>query len=438
MTDSQTITLKARDATRLAFAVPNIGVDQADAVSKLLTKNHGDHRFHDHIVHSLITLYGLGASPAELQKNFDENATYQRPLGPIDEVVTHSFSNPEEFRSGLGIRSNYAPYLSFFTSELESHGIAEVLDKYLFARTPLADDMLSRLFASIVHPLIHLGFALEADSIPLLAEALAETAAHPNTLLPYFLESERAANASSYPPRTLYDMILAAHNDKSLPSHVDENHSDIGAEFASPSALPSIVPIASRYQIDPSLPAPHNDIRAAIAEQTATLAHVVTAAQTPGKKLKLDFLLIHALNVSIFLPVFLRSSYVAEDAVRRLVEWNARNCLVLYAHVRCPKLYPEIVAGYEGREEHGDWERVFREACVRGGDGHLVKVVRALAAGERWCREWEGEEWLKVRGQEWRKLAGLTLDSMATEEEEPNWVFGAGGEEAWKDVPAKL
>lgn len=443
MSNSQTITFKNEDASHMAFSVPDISQEQADAVSNLLTENHkrfhiffNDRSFHNHIAHHLVTIYGLGATPADMQKAFDGNTSYQRRLKPVDEKVTEEFTDLDTFKSNLGQGSAYGSFLAYFTSELEAHGTEKVLDKYLFARTPLADDMLGRLFAGLQHPLIHLGFALESQSVLLMAEALAMTAVHGNFLLPYFLQTEKAAaDRQTGTPKTLLRMIEDAYADKSLLSHARKEGFRICEEFMTPEALPKMVALASQYRIDSSNPSPLNSVRTAVAEQMSTLAHVTTAIHRSDKKIKLDFFFIHPTNASVFLPLILESPLIKPAAIQRLVEWKARGDVLMYAHLWCPKLRPEGVRSFTPPAEHQTWDAIFRYVRSVDDDGHLPKLIRALAAGERFCKPYEKEQWCMVKGDQWRNMAALAVDSM---NHGPHWIRKAGDDAAWESVPARM
>ena len=101
--------------------------------------------FIDHIVHQILTLYALGASPETLQKQYNNNTAYQRPPVPINDAVIQDLEDPSKFSKYLGDETHYRDYLSFFKSLLDQHGYEKVLNDYLFKGDELAEDMLTRL-----------------------------------------------------------------------------------------------------------------------------------------------------------------------------------------------------------------------------------------------------------------------------------------------------
>lgn len=69
------------------FYVEGLTSESAEKASQLLQANHDQYHtffnqsgFHNHITHHLLTLFALNASPEELQKAYDANASYQRPV----------------------------------------------------------------------------------------------------------------------------------------------------------------------------------------------------------------------------------------------------------------------------------------------------------------------------------------------------------------------
>jgi hypothetical protein len=88
----------------------------------------------------------LGASPGDLQNDYDTNKSYQKPSKPVDEDLVQKLKDREEFRSQSGKRENYSNFLVFFQREIEAKGVSPVINEYIFAGDEYADDMLFRLF----------------------------------------------------------------------------------------------------------------------------------------------------------------------------------------------------------------------------------------------------------------------------------------------------
>ena len=126
--------------------------DAAEKTSALLQENHDNHHiffndegFHNHIVHHLLAIYSLGASPSTISKGYDTNASYQLPPKPIHDRLPLDFADSAIFSKHLGDGQYYHDYLLFFQNEISAKGYEAVILEYLFegderaeyARTPI-------------------------------------------------------------------------------------------------------------------------------------------------------------------------------------------------------------------------------------------------------------------------------------------------------------
>jgi len=64
-------------------------------------------------------------------------------------------------------------------------------------------------------------------------------------------------------------------------------------------------------------------------------------------------------------------------------------------------------------------------------DGHAIKLARAVAHGEEVCKNYENEDWCKIKGYMWLKVGNMVIDSV--EDDGVHWARSVGFEEAWKD-----
>ena len=101
----------------------------------------------DHIVHHILTIFALGASPQVLQEQYDRNASYQRPPVPLDDNIVNDLSDPAKYRKYLGDERYYRDYLLFFQKEMEKKGYEEVINEYVLKGDDRADDLLGRMYA---------------------------------------------------------------------------------------------------------------------------------------------------------------------------------------------------------------------------------------------------------------------------------------------------
>lgn len=138
------------------FYVPGIKDESAKRASGLLQENHDQHHiffnksgFHNHIAHHLLTVYALAANPDQIQKQYDDNKSYQRPSQPLEDSIIEDMSDPEHFQKFLGQEKYYNDYLKLFQKEINAKGWENVLNEYLFAGDERAEAMLVRMFAGM-------------------------------------------------------------------------------------------------------------------------------------------------------------------------------------------------------------------------------------------------------------------------------------------------
>lgn len=101
----------------------------------------------DHIAHHILTLYALGASPTQIQRQYDNNKSYQRAPPPVDDGVLEDLHDPVKFRRYLANERYYHDYLVYFQGEMDKKGYEDVLNEYVLKGDERADDMLVRMYA---------------------------------------------------------------------------------------------------------------------------------------------------------------------------------------------------------------------------------------------------------------------------------------------------
>lgn len=117
---------------------------------------------------------------------------------------------------------------------------------------------------------------------------------------------------------------------------------------------------------------------------------------------------MHCVTSSIFLSKIVTLPYLDTRTKLRVLEWKGRADLVFYVSRGVPNLLLEEVTTYEAPN---DWKTIFHESSVHPrDDGHLSKLVRALANGEKVCRPFEAraeELGLLITGDMWLKIANM-------------------------------
>jgi hypothetical protein len=142
--------------------------------SSLLQLNHDQNHiffnpegFHNHIAHHLLAIFALGASPEELQRAYDDNSGYQRPLGKVDEANVKAFVDEEDgdssngtgaqvkgqvqgkWKECLGKQKHFHDFEEYFQRRIDEKGWQGVVREALFAGTERSEDLLIRMFGGI-------------------------------------------------------------------------------------------------------------------------------------------------------------------------------------------------------------------------------------------------------------------------------------------------
>lgn len=89
------------------------------------------------------------------------------------------------------------------------------MNEYLFSGDRLAESLLSRMFAGLVHPIIHLGFGIEFQQPAIIAQAFAQASVHEDYLgEAFFIPAEETAGG------------LGLRGDKTLVEIIDQMRTD--------------------------------------------------------------------------------------------------------------------------------------------------------------------------------------------------------------------
>ncbi|KAF2467859.1 uncharacterized protein BDR25DRAFT_291277 [Lindgomyces ingoldianus] len=432
---------------KATFSVPGVSKESAETTNRLLQENHEKYHiffnqsgFHNHIAHHLLTIYALGASPSELKKAYDNNASYQRPPVALEPAVVADMHVPERYKSYLGDEKYYHDFLVYFKDEIEKKGWQEVVNDYVFKGDERADDMLVRMFGGFLHPLIHLGFGIEFQQPAIIAEALAQAAVHGAWMGAFFHGCEATTWANSPDRRSektiiqLLDEIRGDEKLREAPHWGDGNKIRDGIFQRGKEEM---IRIASQYF------AVEEELDKKVAEMVDAVVYYTAAAQHPPSIPKIDFFYMHCVNSSIFFFSLLSPSqtWLSTPAKIRLLEWKVRADLAMYASRRSPPLLLEEITEYIPMNKNPQtkdidfWANIFSRARRFEDDGHASKLIRALAKGENVCVKFEGREGFVVQGTMWKKVASMVMDSV--EAGGPSWVRGAGFEEAWEEVPLR-
>ncbi|RAH41253.1 questin oxygenase tpcI [Aspergillus brunneoviolaceus CBS 621.78] len=423
-------------------AVDRASIQEAN---RLLQKNHEEwHMFfrdragHNHIAHSILTCLALGAGPADIQRAYDDGVGIQRPIPAVDGATVERLTDEAFFLETLGAITQYTSFLVFFQQQMDAHGWQAVVNKYVFSRNAIAEKMLARLYEGAYHPVIHLGLGIEFQQPTLIAEALAQAAAHDDSHISRLFEACEAQAAIAYPPahpKPLVQLLREARATEAIRSA--PRWEDFGNKMRDGvvgRALLEMAAIGSQFTVKPD----ERELQRRTAEMISVCAYMAGASQRPGRKRKIDFFYMHTLTSSLFFSVLIRQDWIGLADRVRLVEWKGRLDLAWYVVSGSAELHDDAITDY-----HDDfsadmgWKELYAAVNKEHDDGHVAKMIRALKNGQEAARPFEAEypDAFPVKGDMWLKIARMALDTTKDWPTDQKFVNFTGFDMGWKIRP---
>ena len=340
-----------------------------------------------------------------------------------------------------GNRAQYWPYLAFFHTYINQHGIPAALEKFVFSTEANAPgvEMLARFNGGLIHPLIHVGYGAEFALNGIVAEggSLPHSSPEPLThsshcaglamaiisdddfkvLRPH--HDDRSSQVGAVERLAGLDLLTSSNsNDQGLNlfsiCELIAQDADIIAEVSSPrgretlpSALEHAVPLAIQRGYFDLWKLTSADLRDSTAQEPGWMAKweelvwfcsalSMGATVKPGQKMTHDFFLVHLNNAALFMPVLL--PLLSERSRSDLLQLFFRICMTVWLGVGRPSFHigatlmastdnprnphtESAKAGEYGKEailqEPPAWYGLAAAASVHG-DVHHVKAIRAL------------------------------------------------------------
>ncbi|KAL2670711.1 hypothetical protein Neosp_014510 [[Neocosmospora] mangrovei] len=365
--------------------------------------------------HHLLALYGTGASVADIQKAYDLRHPLQRPVvsqhqDAAKDLITH-WDHASKY---LGKEEYYPDFLAYLQRAIEREGYESVVKSHLLKGDDSANDLLLRLHAGVVHPLIQLMYGLEWKQPAIVAQALAQTCVHNvEGLDQLLLASEQKANAT--PRSTKMPSLLSMYEKVNADSHLAgsvriEDKSKIEDGIIQRAKEPMLA-ILEQVHVGPE----------ELDERTAEMFHAMilvasSAAIHPPHHVKYDF--------------FLMRPWLSIADKVRLLEWKIRLDLVQYVARGCPAVSLEGIESYVPKQPSEGSLYDF------GDDGHAIKQARATAICHELMEEYKDKSWAVLKDESiWKKIQHMVVDAV----EGPGvlYVRSTGFDEAWKGVPGQ-
>lgn len=310
-----------------------------------------------------------------------------------------------------------------------------------------------------MHPIIHLGCALEFNQPSLVAEALAAACVHDNWPKDFLLPTEEyVRSGQGVSSKSLLQVIEGLRQDPVINSAVRDSDpfNKIRDGLLKRVGGKELAPHLSQFQVEPT----PEGLQRKMEDMMYTCAYIMGAAQRPGKRETMDFVLLHNVTLSVFYPAILALDWISDQEKARLIEAKARVDVVMYAACASPTLHPARIINYAPRHPRDGWKELFHRSVVYRDEGHVAKVMRALYSLEKLGEV--GSDF-PIAKEDFVKIAHMTVDSVERAIEADGhrmpesvaegvtknvglggnmvvdnmirWVFYGGLDRAWQYVP---
>ncbi|KAI8716343.1 hypothetical protein NCS52_00927500 [Fusarium sp. LHS14.1] len=417
------------------FHVPYIPDETIKTANELLQANHEQHHvffndrgFHNHITHYVLT------QATQMHRVYTQEKSLQRPQHPLDDKVVDRLGDKNYFITCLSRPENYHNFSRFFEHKIAKDGISPVVHEFLFSRSRIAEELLSRMFANeysplhmgFLHPVIHFGFGLEFNQPAIIAEGLAQSAVHQPEVGKFFKGIQNAEKSlENSASRSMIDLIREIEQNHAIRSASCWGDGSWIDDNPLANAPEGLWKIAAQWRVSP------DELKLKTAEMINVCIFHTAAAQRPEKQHKLDFFLIHNVNCSIFFSALVEKDWMSLEDKARLLEWKGRFDIVAYAVRGSPRLRINEVVNYRPKKPQMSWGQLFKRVNAFLDDSHVTKLIRALANGERVSREYDERADFPMKQNMFLKTAHIALDSTEEALYPDRWLKGAGFEQQW-------
>ncbi|EHK20971.1 uncharacterized protein TRIVIDRAFT_223437 [Trichoderma virens Gv29-8] len=282
----------------------------------------------DHILHHLLCIYALGATPLQMEKAFDQNAAYQLPSHYADSGHAQQLADPAEFKKCLGYSKYFNDYFLFSRKEIETHGIPTTVNTSNFGENERAMDMFDRIFQ---------GYALVYKQPFLVAEALASTAVQFPELRYFLPPTDRVAPSTASASQVeMHDQIRTnaiIHNAMHY-DYIDKIHDGLIGE-----AGDQLLSVISQWKVS----ADEVEVKAAELFNACGIMKYTTQLWPRDQisRFRFDFMPMYTVTTATFFPVYLKTDWIKPGSKTCLVEWLGRANVLLCAECGAPEPRPE-------------------------------------------------------------------------------------------------
>ncbi|KAF8141344.1 hypothetical protein EV363DRAFT_1247962 [Boletus edulis] len=446
--------------------------------------------FHNHLSHHLLAAYDLGAPATVLQAIYDTKCQIQKPIdGENDTPLEQVKITPDNFTKYVGDRRYYHAFLTFFTEQIIESGASETIESYVFSAAVNVDgvQMLARFMSGIYHPLIQTAYGVEFGSDAMIAQGLAQAAVHSNVVsdLVDFTAPDTPNDTSNTSIRDekekgkpLLHILRELYNSDALKPVAYDPDKDVGQYRVDTmkDGLPEeLKKLCATWWSSASSESQALNLDVKVEELFWMNTLLLCATGKRGCKPRLDFVLMHTLNSTLFLPSLLKIIPSGPSKVKLLKSFLPVTMMYVLVRGR-PRIDAGLVMSYtaaprppglpsatptpsahaigDPNQTYNPWLSI-SASVIHAPDAHTVKCIRALyyAAqhyGHKKARDLPGcfitlkeerGETLpgisELDGTVFVRAAGVVMDTLGwvTHGDNPGtWDFsGLGWDEAWRD-----
>ncbi|CAF1167312.1 unnamed protein product [Adineta steineri] len=340
-------------------------------VNKLIAHTHANHHvidhhgFYTHTAHHLGSLHFLDATDNKIEELYK---------GMHDEVNFYQDSPHEitrtNWRQSIGDKRFCKAYQEFFDQELAAAG-NDWRQKFMeFLLDNESGPLINCVVAGVAHPLIHIGYAFELDSIVVASEALTMCAASYN-YLHEVIDKLKPPKSGSKSALTIFQDLRSDHR---LPLFDGP-----GVDNLEPTVKQATDIILSHY--DQWL-VNVNDLEKIVEELFDLTVYLYGATHKPDQ-IEFDFFLLHLLtsmNAIRMIYPHLNNRQVAEHILYQFFYFAS----AIYIGQLRPEINKTLIHDYNIDYAKQNWNYVIEQSMNTDliGHSHFLKVIRSLRDAE--------------------------------------------------------
>lgn len=318
-------------------------------------------KFHSHNAHHLGSLASLGASDEQLKDIYENTLrNYAGEHEPSPYEITW-----ENWWNSLGDFRFCSAYQDFFNKELTAQDDWKKRFFELLLNSTEGSSLIDASLCGVLHPIIHIAYAIELNSRQVACEALAMSAVCSDSLHQVASKLKPPTNGTKKALQIIKDIRaddLASHFDTPLHPKSVLEHESLLLSFYNEWQMP-------------------DDVDKAIEELFDMSVYLYGATHKPNE-IGFDFFLLHL--VTAMSGIGKLRPYLDDNVVKRLLCSFFYLSIAIYISRKQPEINEQLIDDYKVDENKYNWKYVIDKTLHTklATEVHLVKVVRAMKDAE--------------------------------------------------------